>query len=82
MRGQVLYAMTGNDHLNGAQGPEFSLWLPSPVAAHHIFWRQTIGIYTFHETVTDPSDKALTDEQTGRRSVSCNVSFNLMYRFL
>jgi len=81
MRGQVLYVLPGDDHLNGTQGPEFSLWLPSPAAAHHVFWRQTIGIYAFHETVTDPSDKVLTAEQVGSRSVTGYVSFNLMYRF-
>jgi hypothetical protein len=81
MRGQVLYVMPGDDHLNGTQGPEFSLWLPSPAAAHHVFWRQTIGIYAFHETVTDPSDKVLTAEQMSTRSVTGYVSFNLMYRF-
>jgi hypothetical protein len=80
-RGQMLYVMAGDDRLNGTQGPEFSLWLPSPVADHHIFWQQTVGIYTFHETVTDPSDKLLTAEQMGSRSVTCNVSFSLIYRF-
>jgi hypothetical protein len=81
MRGQVMYVLPGSDHLNGVQGPEISVWLPSPATAHHVFWRQTIGIYAFHDTVTDPSDKALTAEQIGNRSLSGYVSFNLMYRF-
>ncbi len=81
MRGQILYVMTGDDHMNGTQGPEFSLWFPSPVADHHLFWRQTIGIYSFHETVTDPSNKVLTAEQISSRPVTDNVSFNVIYRF-
>ena len=50
--------------------PKALAWLPSPAAAHHVFWRQTIGIYVFHQTVTDSSDKVLTAEQVGSRSVT------------
>ena len=81
LRGQVLYKLPGSDWQNATQGPEFSVWFPSPSSAHHIFWRETIGIYSFHETVTDPSDKVLTAEQTGTRSVTGGVSLTMLYRF-
>jgi hypothetical protein len=81
LRGQVLYKLPGSDWQNATQGPELSVWFPSPSTAHHVFWRETIGIYSFHETVTDPSDKVLTAEQTGTRSVTGGVSLTMMYRF-
>jgi hypothetical protein len=81
LRGQVVYKLPGSDHLNAAQGPEFSLWMPSPLTSHHFFMRETVGIYMSHATVTDPSDAALTAEQIGNRSVSGFVSMNLLYRF-
>lgn len=81
LRGQVLYLLPGTDHLNAAQGPEFSLWLPSPATAHHFFFRDTVGIYEFHTTITDPSDVPLTAAQTRSRSVTGFANLTLMYRF-
>jgi hypothetical protein len=71
----------GERHLNAPQGPEFSLWMPSPLTSHHFFTRETVGINMSHSTVTDPSDATLTAEQIGNRSVSGFVSMNLLYRF-
>jgi hypothetical protein len=50
MRAQVLYVLPGTDHLNAVQGPEISLWMPSPASRSHFFYRQTVGIYEFHQT--------------------------------
>ena len=50
MRAQMLYVLPGTDHLNAVQGPEVSLWMPSPASRSHFFYRQTVGIYEFHQT--------------------------------
>ncbi len=81
LRGQALYLLPGNDHLNGTQGPEFSMWFPSPATDHHFFLRDTVGIFVIHETITNPSDKPLTDAQTSSKSASGYVNLGLMYRF-
>jgi hypothetical protein len=39
-----VYKLPGSDHLNAAQGPEFSLWMPSPLTSHHFFMGETVGI--------------------------------------
>jgi len=75
MRAQLLYLLPGTDRLNALQGPEFSLWLPSPASARHFFYRQTVGIYEFHETSV-PGNPGTND-----RSVASFSELTLMYRF-
>jgi hypothetical protein len=74
-RAQALYILPGTDHLNALQGPELSLWLPSPASQHHWFYRQIIGIYEFHQTSV-PGNPGLND-----RSVATFLEFTAMYRF-
>jgi len=74
-RAQALYVLPGTDHLNAVQGPEISLWLPSPAAKAHFFYRQTIGIYEFHQTSV-PGNSG-----TNIRNESTFVSLTAMYRF-
>jgi hypothetical protein len=79
MRGQVVYFLPGSDHQNAIQGPEFSRWIPSPATNHHLFWYETVGVYESHQTITDPTNLALTQLQTSKRSASGWVT--MMYRF-
>lgn len=81
MRLGVDYVLPGTDHINALQGPLLSLYLPSPSAKGHIFFRQTLGIYEFHQTVTDSSNLTLTQQQMGQRSVTAVGELTLMYRF-
>jgi hypothetical protein len=81
MRLGVDYVLPGTDHANAVQGPLLSFYLPSPSAKGHIFFRETIGVYAFHETVTDPSNLTLTRQQMGQRSVTSFGELTLMYRF-
>jgi hypothetical protein len=74
-RAQALYLLPGTDHLNGLQGPELSLWVPSPATHHHWFYRQVLGIYEFHQTSV-PGNPGLND-----RSVSAFLELTVMYRF-
>jgi hypothetical protein len=93
MRLQVDYKLKGPEHVdergcsvpngqctNDLQGPMFSLYLPSPALAGHLYWRETIGVYTFHETVTS-TDPILTALQKSKRSIAPFVEFTMMYRF-
>jgi hypothetical protein len=43
-----------------------SFYLPSPALAGHLYWREAVGIYTVHETVTS-TDPALTVLQESHR---------------
>jgi len=81
MRLGVDYVLPGTDHANALQGPLLSIYLPSPSAKRHIFFRQTLGIYEFHQTVTDPSNLTLTRQQIGQRSATAFGELTVMYRF-
>jgi hypothetical protein len=80
-RWQLLYITKGTDRINGVQGPEFQLWLPSPVSRSRFFYRQTLGMYEFHTTVTDPADRKLTAQQTGQRSAAVFLDFTFGLKF-
>jgi hypothetical protein len=75
MRTQVLYVLPGSDHLNAVQGPEISLWLPSPASRSHFFYRQTLGIYGFHQTSV-PGNSGV-----NQRYLASFLQFTAMYRF-
>jgi hypothetical protein len=75
MRAQVMYILPGADHLNALHGPEFSLWLPSPATHSHFFWRETVGIYQFHQTAV-PGNPG-----TSNWYSATFASFDALYRF-
>jgi hypothetical protein len=75
MRAQALYVLPGTDHLNALQGPEVSLWMPSPASGSHFFYRQTVGIYEFHQTSV-PGDTG-----TSEQSAAPFIQLTAMYRF-
>lgn len=74
-RAQALYLLPGTDHLNAVQGPELSLWIPSPATHRHWFYRQVLGIYEFHQTSV-PGNPGLNN-----RSASAFLELTVMYRF-
>jgi hypothetical protein len=80
-RWQVLYLLPGTDKSNGLQGPELQLWLPSPASRSHFFYRQTLGIYELHTTVTDPTNATLTTAQMGDRHSATFLDFAVGWRF-
>lgn len=81
LRWQALYVMPGTDKLNGLQGPEFQLWLPSPASGSHFFFRETVGIYQFHTTITDPTDPTLTAQQIANKGHAAFLDFTFGWRF-
>ena len=93
MRLQVDYKLKGAEHVdakgcsvpngqctNDLQGPMVSFFLPSPAMAGHLYWRETVGVYTFHDTVTS-TDPVLTALQKSHRSTTAFLEFTMMYRF-
>jgi len=74
-RAQVVYLLPGTDHLNAVQGPEISLWLPSPASSRHFFYRQTFGVYGYHQTSV-PGNPG-----TNIRSMTSSSEFTVLYRF-
>jgi hypothetical protein len=81
MRWQAVYVMPGTDHYNAVQGPELQFWLPSPSSRSHFFYRQTIGIYEYHATITDPTNASLTAQQKANRSGAAFLDFDMGWRF-
>jgi hypothetical protein len=75
MRAQAMYVLPGSDRLNAVQGPEISIWMPSPATKGHFFYRQTLGIYEFHQTSV-PANPG-----TQNRSVASFLEFTIMCRF-
>jgi hypothetical protein len=74
-RAQILYVLPGTDHLNAVQGPEISLWMPSPASRRHLFYRQAVGIYGFHQTSV-PGNSGV-----NQRYLASFVECTAMYRF-
>lgn len=66
---------------NGLQGPELSLFFPSPASKGHFIYRMTLALYEFHTTVTDPTNAQLTRAQDTDRHLTASTTFLLMYRF-
>jgi hypothetical protein len=75
MRAQVIYVLPGTDRLNASQGPEISLWLPSPARGRHWFYRQTLGLYEAHQT-TVPGNRGTSD-----RFLTSFLDMTVLYRF-
>ncbi len=81
MRIDAEWLTAGNDWQNGSHGPNVTVTFPAPSEKRHIFWRQSVGIYSFHETVTDPTNLALTQEQRSDKSIDATVEGGLILRF-
>lgn len=75
LRAQLMYVLPGSDHINAVQGPELGFWLPSPATKAHLLYRQTLGLYEFHQSAVSG------DPGTEDRSVAAFSEFTLMYRF-
>jgi len=77
----VDYMLKGSNWQNGTQGPLFTLYVPSPAAKGHIFWRETVGIYRVYDTVTDRTNALLTSQQMSNHYWDNFAEFTLMYRY-
>ena len=81
MRVNVDWVTAGTDWQNGSHGPDTTLTFPSPREKRHWFWKQTIGVYRFHQTVTEPTNLPLVQFQRSKKDFDSTVDFGLVYRF-
>lgn len=66
---------------SGVQGVTTQLWLPSPVSAHHLFFHAELKAYSYHNTLTDPYNAALTAAEKSVRSFGGELQYSVLYRF-
>jgi hypothetical protein len=81
MRINVDWLTAGHDWQNGSHGPKASITIPSPREKRHWFYNQNVGIYRFHETVTEPTNLPLVQLQQSQRYFDCFADFGVLYRF-
>ena len=81
MRINVDWVMAGTDWQNGSHGANTTLTFPAPNEKRHLFWKQTIGVYRYHQTVTDPSNLSLVQYQRSQKRFNSVLDFGLVYRF-
>lgn len=77
----VDWITAGQDWQNGSHGPRMSMTIPSPREKRHWFFQEQLGVYRFHETVTDPAIPQLTSQQRADRSFDSFADFDIIYRF-
>ena len=81
MRVGADYVLPGTDWQNGSQGPSLMVYIPSPSLKRRLFFREQLGIYRYHDTVTDRTDPLLTREQTSKHAFDSFLELTVMYRF-
>lgn len=55
--------------------------LPSPRENRHWFYRETVAVYRFHTSVTDPSNVFLTQQQRAAKQFDAFTNLGILYRF-
>lgn len=75
------YKPAAFDHRNGSQGPSIQFMIPSPLAQGHVMFVENLDIMFLHDTITDPNDKVLTEQQKSHRSHTATLSLGLVFRF-
>jgi hypothetical protein len=76
------YLFPYQDKQNGVHGMLFTFWLPSlNKIDQHLFFRERVGIYRFHSTLTDTSNEELTRYQLARRAWTGGSEFTIGWRF-
>lgn len=94
MRGQVTYffkeskesikypnGTTCDGCGNGSNGIDLSLWFPSPARKHRLFLRMNFTIFGYHDTITEPYNTILTQEQIANKHITMADEFMLLWRF-
>jgi hypothetical protein len=78
---KCMYTLPGSDRINGTQGPTVTFITPSPATRHHVFFYEALSLSLFHDTVTDPSNRQLTEIQRSNRSLASYLRLWVMVRF-
>ena len=80
MRVEADYFLRGSDRSNGTQGVMLNLYIPSPSLARHLFFREKIAMYRYHDTITTTDDPVVLRREMSNHFDSY-VEFTVMYRF-
>ena len=75
------YTPSTFDHQTGSQGPSFQFILPSPLAQGHVMFVENLSILVLHDTITNPNDPVLTEQEKSHRTHTATLSFGLILRF-
>jgi hypothetical protein len=81
MRIAMDWVMAGNDWQNGSHGPEITISFPTPREKRHLFWQERLGVYRYHQSITDSSNLALTQLQRSQKSMDSFLETGILYRF-
>jgi hypothetical protein len=81
MRVNLDWVAAGSDWQNGSHGPNVTVTMPSPREKRHLFWRESMGIYRFHDTITEPTNVPLTAEQRANKHTDSFLDCGVFYRF-
>lgn len=66
---------------NASQGADITLWFPSPARSKHLFAKMNVVLFEFHDTITDPSNTLLTQQQISNKHFTDSTEFMVGYRF-
>jgi hypothetical protein len=78
---KVSYALPVLDHINGVQGVNFTLYLPSPLRQKRFVYYDSIGLAFFHATITEPNNPSLTAAQQSDRDFAISCVVGVFMRF-
>lgn len=81
MRVTVDWITAGTDWQNGSHGPIVTLTIPSPREKRHWFWRESVGVFIFHTSVTESGNVSLTREQRAQKGLGNIVDSAVIFRF-
>lgn len=81
MRIAMDWLMAGSDWQNGSDGPQITFTLPGLREQRHWFLRERLGVYRFHDTVTDRTNLSLTQEQQSNKHFDSFLDLGIIYRF-
>jgi hypothetical protein len=71
----------GQDWQNGSHGPNTTVTMPSPIEKRHWFLVDSVAIYRFHQTVTEPNNPPLVQFQRAKKYFDGNDDVGIVYRF-
>jgi len=66
---------------SGVKEIDFDWWYPNPAKRGHFLFHMNVNGYRFHETVTDPYDLVLTQQETSQHHMSWGESWGSVVRF-
>jgi hypothetical protein len=75
------YFTAGTDRQNGSHGVGVGFVMPRPIEKRHLFMVAGFQIFRAYETVTEPANVPLTQQQRANKFFDASCSTGIMYRF-